>query len=123
MNMTKSRTGKARSGGGITSNKLVRPKIRVAPRTTDVVSPSGVADIGASISYPRQPVIKGTAQDRAPMGNDLAASCKQGPGGGRDIYKSGFQSLHGAVAKGEGKIGPNAGKDILSEFGPDKKVG
>jgi hypothetical protein len=103
----KATSGKARSGGGITSRKLVHPGVRVAPRTTNVVSPSAVADVGAAISYKRQPLVKSTAPDFAPMGNTVAAQTVCGPGGSRTIYKSGFQTQSGSASPGEGSIEPS----------------
>jgi hypothetical protein len=67
-------------------------------------------------------LIKGTAP-QVRSGNDVAASTVCRPGGSRTIYRSGFQALSGKVSQGEGKIGGNAGKDILSEFGPEKSRG
>jgi hypothetical protein len=82
-----------------------------------------VSDLGARTAYKKAPLVKATPNEVVPPGNLLAASCPQGPGGGRDIYRSGFQALSGKVSQGEGKIGGNAGKDILSDFGPEKSRG
>jgi hypothetical protein len=95
------RSGKAKSGGGITSNKLRQVGIKAGPRRTNVISPSAVADVGAAISYKRLPLIKSTAP-QVPLGNDLATNVGRGaPGAGRTIYPCGYQDQHGAVAKGE----------------------
>jgi hypothetical protein len=101
--MSKARSGKAKSGGGITMSKNVRPKIKAGPPRTEVISPSGVAAIGASINYPRQPLVKGTAP-QVPSGNQVAAETVCGPGGSRTVYKSGYQDLHGKASPGEGGI-------------------
>jgi hypothetical protein len=101
--MTKSRTAKARSGGGLTSNKLVRPSIRGGKRTLDAISPSAVADLGAAIGYKRQPLVKSTPKDFVALGNELATNVGQGgPGTGRTVYPSGYQCQTGPAAKGEG---------------------
>jgi hypothetical protein len=114
--------GKPRSGGGLTSNKLVRPKYRSGPARTNVVSVQSVAEQGMSINWPRQPLVKGTA-GQVPLGNQTSAEIKCGPGGGRTIYPRGTEDQHGKPSYGEGDIGPNAGKDILSAYGPDKSEG
>jgi hypothetical protein len=50
------------------------------------------------------------------LGNELAAKTVCGPGGSRGVMPSGSQGQQGSVA---GSPRP-AGRDILSEFGPDK---
>ena len=114
--------GKARSGGGIRSNKVRQIGNRVGPPRTNVISPQAVTELGMATNWPRQPLVKGTAP-QVRSGNDVAATTVCGPGGSRTIYKSGYQDLHGKVSQGEGKIGGNAGKDILSEFGPERSRG
>jgi hypothetical protein len=94
--------GKATSGGGIRGNKVRQVGYRSGPPRTEVISPSGVADLGASINYPRQPLVKGTAP-QVRSGNDVAASTVCGPGGSRTIYKFGTEGVHGKVSQGEGK--------------------
>jgi hypothetical protein len=102
--MAKSRSGKATSGGGITSNKRREVGYKGGKRTLDAVSPAGVDQLGQATSFKRDPLIKATPNDRVALGNDLAASCPQGPGGGRTVYASGYQDQHGAAAKGEGRM-------------------
>lgn len=114
--------GKARSGGGYLSNKHRSVGIRTGPARTDVVSVEAVSDLGQRTAFPKPDLIKGTAP-QVRSGNDVAASTVCRPGGSRTIYRSGFQALSGKVSQGEGKIGGNAGKDILSEFGPEKSRG
>jgi hypothetical protein len=122
--MTKSRTSKARSGGGITSNKLVHPKMRGGKRTLDAVSPSAVADLGAAVGYKRTPLVKSTPKDFVPLGNDLATNVgRGGPGTGRNIYPSGFQCQTGAAAKGEGGIQGRADRGPRAILGPPPNKG
>jgi hypothetical protein len=111
---------KAKSGGGYSSNKRREVPVRTGPPRTDVVSVEAVSELGARTAFPKPDLIKGTAP-QVRSGNDVAASTVCGPGGSRTIYKTGFQSLRGPVSQGEGNIG--AGKDILSEFGPEKSRG
>jgi hypothetical protein len=114
--------GKPRSGGGLTVNKLRQVGVKAGPARTDVVSVEAVSDLGMRTAYARPDLFKRTAE-QVRSGNDVAASTVRGPGGSRTIYKSGYQDLHGKASPGEGRIGPNAGRDILSDFGPEKKVG
>jgi hypothetical protein len=117
------RSGKAKSGGGITSNKLRQVGIKAGPRRTNVISPSAVADVGAAISYPRLPLIKSTAP-QVPLGNDLATNVGRGkPGAGRTIYPCGYQDLHGAVAKGEAGIQGKADRGSRAILGPPANRG
>jgi hypothetical protein len=99
--MAKSRSGKATSGGGITSNKRREVGYRGGKRTLDAMSPQAVSELGAQTAYKKAPLVKATPNDFVPMGNTVAAATKCGPGGSRTIYKSGFQSLSGPVSKGE----------------------
>src|SRR5262245_10088871 len=107
---------KARSGGGITSNKLVRPSVKVGPPSTNKVNPERVAQIGAETQFTKPPLITGT-MPQVPLGNAVALNVGAGgPGTGRTIYKTGSQSQHGPAI---GLTKPT-GRDILSQFGPDK---
>jgi hypothetical protein len=122
--MRKGQKGKARSGGGIRSNKVVHHGIRTANRRTDVVSPSAVADLGASISYQRLPLIKSTAKEAVPMGNELVNNVGAGgPGKGRTIYPCGYQDQHGAAAKGEGGMQGKADRGSRAILGPPANRG
>jgi hypothetical protein len=62
-------------------------------------------------------VFERKAAERA-MGNRVALNVKGGgPGTGRTVYRSGYQAMHGAAVQGS----TPAPRDILSEFGPDKR--
>jgi hypothetical protein len=103
-----SRSGKARSGGGLTSNKLVRPKIKTGPPRTNVVEPHAPDFLGQATSFKKPPLYARTAP-AVPLGNECATRVGAGkPGADRTVYKTGFQSLHGATASGE-RIGPDRG--------------
>lgn len=120
------------SGGGLTSNKLVRPPVR-----------TGAPAMGVRPGYPDQlGSMKGNhAMDRGdvpakltpmqtvkppisvPLGNQVAGNVGAGgPGAGRTVMRSGSQGQHGAVNPGEGGSRPSrvTGKDILSDFGPER---
>jgi hypothetical protein len=94
-------SGKATSGGGITSNKRREVGYKGGKRTLDAISPAGVDQLGQATSFKRDPLVKSTPNDRVALGNTLAASCPQGPGGGRTVLPHGYQDQHGAAAKGE----------------------
>jgi hypothetical protein len=108
---------KARSGGGITSNKRREVGVRVGPPRTDVVSVGGVSELGARTAVPRQDLIKRTAP-QVRSGNDVAETTVCGPGGSRNIYPSGFQALSGKVSPGEGGIRGAADRGSRAILGP-----
>jgi cytochrome c5 len=116
--MTKARSSKARSGGGITSNKLVRPSIKAGPPRTNVISVAATDMMGQRVAFKRPDLIKGTAP-QVPLGNDLATNVGRGaPGAGRTIYKTGFQSCHGTPAKGQTGIQGAADRGPRQILGP-----
>jgi hypothetical protein len=115
---------KAKSGGGWSSNKRREVSIKAGKRTLDAVSPSAVADLGAAVGYKRLPLVKSTPKDFVPLGNDLATNVGRGaPGAGRTIYERGYQSQHGAVAKGEGGIQGRADRGSRAILGPPPNKG
>jgi hypothetical protein len=118
------------TGGGIQSSKRVEVGVRGGKPTTNVVSPRGVSEYGyATPGKLRQGAhtSENTAENvferkapRPPMGNAIATNVgKGGPGTGRTIYPSGFQSLHGAPV--QGSTPPS--KDTLAEYGPEVSDG
>ena len=94
------------TGGGIQGNKVVRESVRGGSRSTEAVSPRGVSQFGYSPgstlsktgAFTTQnsalPVFEGNKTAATPMGNTLAASCPEGPGGGRIVHRSGMQGKH-----------------------------
>jgi hypothetical protein len=124
--MPKPVSGKPVSGGGINSNKLVRVGVKTGPPSSNIKSPRGVSQYGYSPgstlrregSFTTQssalPVNAGT-MPQVKMGNAVAASTKAGPGGSRQVLRSGGQGLHGPV---HGPA-PVQGRDILGAFGPE----
>jgi hypothetical protein len=113
--------GKPRSQG-IQSNKLKEVGVKVGPPRTNIVSPEAVSELGMRTAFKKPDLYKGTAP-QVRSGNDVAASTVCGPGGSRTVYERGISGVHGKASPGEGKIGPNAGRDILSEYGPEKSRG
>src|SRR6516162_11931913 len=110
------------SGGGLTSNKLVRPGVKAGPANTNVVSPRGTSQLGASQSGKMRQgahtavntslsVFERKAAEQ-PLGNAVALNVgKGGAGTGRTIYKSGYQSQYGDGGNPEPK-----GRDIWTDF-------
>jgi hypothetical protein len=89
---------KIKSGGGYNSNKRVETKVRAGPARTNIVDKTAVSHLGNAIGShiteggdvkrPKYPIVKGTAP-QVRSGNDVAASTVCGPGGSRNIYKTG----------------------------------
>ena len=117
------------SGGGITSNKLVRPGVRTGPASTNKISPRGVSQYGYATgsrisgtgSYTTEntalPVRAGAAKQE-PLGNTIALNVKGGgPGAGRTVMRTGTQGLHGPVV--QGSTPPGQPRDVLGAFGPE----
>ena len=115
------------SGGGITSNKLVRPGVRSGPPSTNKIDPRGVSQYGYATGSKMKepgsfttensalPVNQGTGA-QVPMGNAVALIVGGGgPGTGRTLYRTGTQAVHGPVAG----PAPVRGREILGAFGPE----
>ena len=122
---------RAKSGGGINSNKRVEVGVRRGTASADKVSPGGVSQLGsatgdrlrapgAHTGQPTSvPVFVGTKPQAAMLGNAKATDVgKGGPGSGRTIYRTGYQCQHGTPVQGSSP----ARRDILSEYGPDKRL-
>lgn len=109
---------KVKSGGGLHSNKLVtRKSPKVEPKAY-AINPAGVRQLGNTIDpKEREPLNAGRGYSPPVGPTDNVAAV--GVGGGRTIMPSGGQGLHGPVNRGEP---PAAGRDILGEFGPDKRT-
>jgi hypothetical protein len=120
------------AGGGINSNKLVRPGVRTGAPNRGV-NPGYAGQLGSALGNHATEVshaLKGAAvptetkalQTGVPYGNQLAPDSKSAPGQGRTIHATGSQGVHGKPNPGEGGHGPSrvTGKDILSGFGPER---
>ena len=108
------------SGGGIQSNKLVRPDVRTG-QPYKGSSPAAASQLGQSTAFKKEQVEVGRAYTGSPLGNQVALNVGAGgPGTGRTVHHCGSQGTHGNVNPGNP---PPAGKDIISEFGPDKRRG
>jgi hypothetical protein len=116
----KTMNGKARSGGGITSNKNVRPAMR-NPTQSKAVSPAGASQLGSAMGAleghgnAAERLFQGHAP-QSKFGNEVAKNVGAGgPGTGRTVHRAGGQGQHGAVAGTPARTG----RDILSGFGPE----
>ena len=121
---------KARSGGGLTSNKLVtsRAGYKVEP-VANKASPAGSNQQGQAVQFKKEPLIQaGKGYNPLPVPPTGAPgkynSAWQGPGSGRTVYRTGSQSTYGPVNPGERNKAPDVpaatpGRDILSGYGPE----
>src|SRR5262249_53997189 len=91
---------KIKSGGGLTSNKLVKPEVRTGSPSRAML-PERVAQIGMRTSFTK-PKLDGPGFDGAKYGNELALNVGAGgPGRGRTTYHCGSQGTHGSPNPGE----------------------
>jgi len=118
---------RAKSGGGYNLNKRKEVPVRTGKPETNRIRVAAVSEIGQKLGThvtekggrlpdPSLRLRDGTAV-QVSSGNRRAVECPQGPGGGRNIYRAGFQAQTGAVVKGN----PAASqpRDILSQFGAE----
>ena len=102
--MTKSKAaqpmakGKPRSQG-LESNKLVRPGQRYGNAKASIVNPGGADQLGQHLKN-ATPLFGGSFKQED-LGNYRAGTTECKVGGSRDIYPSGYQSLHGTPVKAE----------------------
>jgi hypothetical protein len=99
--------GRATSGGGASSNKRVEKPVVYGNRSVEASLESSASQIGSALGFRGDPVTGKPARAADDLGNYRAATCAEGPGGGRDVYKSGYQALHGTPAKGEPDRSPD----------------
>jgi hypothetical protein len=93
---------KAKSGGGPTMSKNVSPPIRTGSASKGS-SAAAAGQLGTSTAFRPDRVESGPAyHSGVPLGNQKALDVQGGgPGKGRQVFRSGSQSLHGATAPGE----------------------
>jgi hypothetical protein len=106
------------SGGGIQSNKNVSPPVKTgAPRKGS--SPCAADQIGQTVAFKKEQIDAGRGYNASQLGNAVALNSKSAPGQGRTIHGCGSQGVHGPVNPGNSA----PARDILSEFGPDRRKG
>jgi hypothetical protein len=118
---------RASSGGGINSRVVKKVGIHGGSRSTNVVSPGGVSELGTALgsrlartgSYTSQsyakPMMEGSKPLPVAFGNAKATDIgKGGPGAGRTIHRTGTQMMHGQPVGS-----PVQGREILGSYGPE----
>jgi hypothetical protein len=109
----------AKHSGGKQTGGVVRPGVRSGPPRTNIISPAGVSQIGTAVDPKAVERLQRGTGPAVAMGNALATNVgKGGVGTGRTIHKTGGQGTHGPVDRGEPRP---EGRDILREFGPDRR--
>lgn len=114
------------SGGGHGSKNIVHPSVRTGSGSKST-NPGGVGQIGQSqgshVTNKGDTGYRGEIFHKPPnfqpvkFGNEVALNVGSGGcGTGRTIHKTGSQGLTGSGGAPE-----PAGRDILSEYGPDSK--
>jgi hypothetical protein len=107
-----------KSGGGLTSNKLVNVGVKSGPPRTNIVSPASASQLGQSVPFKRDPLPIGTGA-QVPMGNAVALNVgKGGPGAGRTTHPCGSQGTHGPTVAGEPRQPGAADRGPRSILGP-----
>ena len=106
-------------GGGYGSRNVVHSKGYKTEPVTKAARPREVSHIGQALAYEPDPLFEGKGYEPPPPRPQAA-----GPGGGRDVMRSGSQGTHGPVGQGEPDRAPDVaatrrGKDILSCYGPE----
>jgi hypothetical protein len=122
---------KSNAGGGIQSNKLVRPGVRTGSGSKGV-KPGYTSQLGsakgthltegretpASKALVAKDAMAKPAGNTVPFGNAKALDVgKGGPGTGRVVMATGTQGVHGPIDRGNPRPVPK--QDLLREFGPD----
>jgi hypothetical protein len=95
----------AKSGGGITSNKLVSTHNPKQEPRVNVVSPGAVSRLGGQVGVgtPHLPLYVNKVTASSPIGP--SDNTKVGPGANRTVMRSGSQSQHGPSAPGISRPG------------------
>jgi hypothetical protein len=114
------------SGGGIQMSKNVTGKVHGGLQTTRPVNVGGLSQYGTAVGgkirdgsisgvNSARAMFEAPKAERVPMGNTVAASTVAGPGGSRQVLRSGSQAQHGPVAG----PAPVQGRPIWPEFPPE----
>ena len=96
---------KSNAGGGINSNKLVRPPVRYG-ESARAANVKAVSQIGSSLGNratqsnrnlkSADEPFRGERNPNSPLGNEVAKNVGEGgPGRGRTTYATGSQARHG----------------------------
>ena len=117
-----------RPGGGIASNKRVDVGVRTGSGSHSV-RPAGTNRFGYSVGdHTTEGPPKGTGYrgeklhnpernfQPTTFGNEIAARTVCGPGGSREVQRTGSQGQHGGVAGQR----PQQSQDTLAQYGPER---
>jgi hypothetical protein len=120
---------RSKSGGGITGKNVREVGYRTGKGAMSK-NPGKVAQLGsmvgdhitdrrASSGYRGEPWTIGPSFDPKAFGNEIAVVTKCGPGGSREVMRTGSQGQHGAANPGN----PTPVKKTqLEDFGPDSAI-
>lgn len=109
---------KAKSGGGITSNKFVRTGVETGG-PYKATSPGASDHMGQSTKFKKERVDLGRAYTTSKLGNELTLNVGKGaPGAGRTVMRSGSQGTHGQPAQGEAGMQGDADRGPRAILGP-----
>jgi hypothetical protein len=116
------RNAKVSAGGGARLNKVKSIGVNYGPSSTNKVSPSAADQLGQHLTTPKQaqPLYTGIGL-QPDSGNMLAAKTDCRPGGSRQIYKTGYQSLHGKPVAGAKIPSPDVPGTAPSKRGLDDR--
>jgi hypothetical protein len=118
--------GNHRPGGGIKSRTVVHKPVRTGA-AREHIQKAAVAQIGqrqgdhvtnraGSTGYRGESLIGPKSPISEPMGNEIAVATKCGPGGSREVMRTGSQGVHGSPNPGN----PTPAGEIFPGFGPRK---
>jgi hypothetical protein len=125
MAMKQGGSSKLTGGGGAP----VKTRTYFTGQPSQKISPGGVAQFGSAVGdhvagglsgggrstgYRGDQVKMGPLPNRE-LGNECAVRTVAGPGGSREVSRTGTQGQHGPV---EGRVKPE-GRDILSQYGAE----
>jgi hypothetical protein len=112
-------------GGGFGSRVVTERPVRTGAGSY-ATSPGYVGQLGnkqgspvtrgQDSNYRGEPFHSGRSFQPAPFGNEVAANTVCGPGGSREVMRSGGQGMHGGVNRGNPQPRQS---DILSGYGPE----
>jgi len=103
---------KHKPSGGIKSRNVVHKPVRTGAERKHV-HPGGVAQLGQKqgnhstdgnvLANRGQPLFGPNKPISVPLGNEVSARTVCGPGGSRELMKTGSQGVHGSVNPGQPK--------------------
>jgi len=108
--MASNKLSKGGSGGGIDSNQRREVRVRTGSGSKGA-SPRGVSQVGGSYGNHAtdrvsksagavEPMYGGPSFNPTKFGNELSAATKCGPGGSREVMRTGTQQQWGSSAQG-----------------------